>query len=561
MGINILSEQDAVDRIFDTCETADPGTAPFVLVLGSGFSHGLVPMVKEIVNESLPLWMYHRKNKVEFEELKKKPATEKAEMAKSFWKRMVEINSDLKDFSIDPNTGMPNDYSAAYKAAFDSKYIGALGDLKIARKFQRELMRLDKPRLNAAHFLLASILGVQPKISRKSELFKTDAAFSRLILTTNFDPFLQTALQLVNQLYFMTDPTELGEMGVNDLFDAYADAIHLVYVHGSVHRRFQVASEDSILEIKKKNADKLADILKCHGVIVIGYSGWDDAIVEALAKCDSFDHHLIWCGLESDPLTKGAFGPRVPEILNKSTASYVQIKSAGTFMAKLCGELVKGLPHLLANPIGQVREILEIVDFEEFERPETFNEKEPKISDKSSVENVIAEAKASAIKCLKEIEPTFQSKRKAQKLLSEARLAGSVNNFKDALELYNEALDLPELTLRDRAVHLINKGVANYYLGKIDDALSDWTHLIDLPDVPVEHLATAFIYRGIVWGNKGETDKAISDYTRVIELPEAPVEQVAEALFNRGFTWGEKCETDKAIADYTRVIELPEAPV
>jgi hypothetical protein len=45
-----------------------------------------------------------------------------------------------------------------------------------------------------------------------------------------------------------------------------------------------VASEDSILEIKKKNADKLADILKCHGVIVIGYSGWDDAIVEALAS-------------------------------------------------------------------------------------------------------------------------------------------------------------------------------------------------------------------------------------------------------------------------------------
>ena len=90
MGINILSEQDAVDRIFDTCETADPGTAPFVLVLGSGFSHGLVPMVKEIVNESLPLWMYHRKNKVEFEELKRKPRLKRRK-----WPRFLETDMEI----------------------------------------------------------------------------------------------------------------------------------------------------------------------------------------------------------------------------------------------------------------------------------------------------------------------------------------------------------------------------------------------------------------------------------------------------------------------------------
>lgn len=173
------------------------------------------------------------------------PATERAEIAKNFWKQMIEKNIDSKlEFSLNPDTGMPNDYPAAYKAAFNPDYIGALGTPASARKFQRELMRLDKPRLNAAHFLLASILGVQPKKSykesRKSDLFKTSGAFSRLILTTNFDPFLQTALQLVNQLYFMTDTMELG---INDdIFDAYADAIHLVYVHGSVHCRFQAAS-------------------------------------------------------------------------------------------------------------------------------------------------------------------------------------------------------------------------------------------------------------------------------------------------------------------------------
>lgn len=101
-------------------------------------------------------------------------------------------------------------------------------------------------------------------------------------------------------------------------------------------------------------ASKMVSALKGHGVIVLGYSGWDDAIVEALAMCDCFDYRLYWCGLESDPSAKGAFGPRVHDILQKSTASYVQIESAGTFMAKLCGKLINGLPRLLANPVGQI---------------------------------------------------------------------------------------------------------------------------------------------------------------------------------------------------------------
>ena len=559
MDINFLSEQDAVDRIVHTLKITDPGKAPFVLVLGSGFSHGLVPMVKEIIEESLPLWMHHLETKDEFEELKKRSVIEKAEIAKKFWKQMVDINSHHKMmFSIDPNKGMPDNYSAAYMAAFDPDYNGALGTPASARQFQRALMCLDKPRLNAAHFLLASILGVQK--TRGSKLFKTDSAFSRIILTTNFDPFLQTALQLVNQLYFMSDTMELG---VNvDLLDDYADAIHLVYVHGSVHRFLQAASEDLIQDIKRKNADKLAELFKRRGVIVIGYSGWDDVIVEALEKCSSFDHLLYWCGLESDPLTKGAFSPRVHEILQKSTAFYVQIKSAGTFMANLCGKLVNGrLPNLLANPIGHVKEILENVDFKEFEKTEISNEKEAKISDKGSVENVIAEAKASAIKCLEEIEPVFQTKRKALKLLYNARLAGNNNNFEEALRLYEEALGSLSLSTNDKAELLFNKGVAQYFKGDSDNAIKDWTNLIELPEAPVELVAQALLNRGFAWGKLGETDKAIADFTKVIELHEAPVEQVANALLNRGFAWGKLGETDKAIADYTRLIELTEAPV
>jgi hypothetical protein len=146
-------------------------------------------------------------------------------------------------------TGLPENNSDAYKAAFSPEFSGAVGTPAQARKFQRALMQLNRPRLNAAHFLLASLLGVQPGKSRESDLFKAQAAFSRLILTTNFDPFLQTALQAVNRLYFMSDTPELGV--TDDILDDQTDAIQLVYLHASIHRRSQAATEDDIRALKE----------------------------------------------------------------------------------------------------------------------------------------------------------------------------------------------------------------------------------------------------------------------------------------------------------------------
>ena len=55
--IQILAEIEAVERIVETVQQAQSGEAPFALILGSGFSFGLVPTARELVTESLPLWM------------------------------------------------------------------------------------------------------------------------------------------------------------------------------------------------------------------------------------------------------------------------------------------------------------------------------------------------------------------------------------------------------------------------------------------------------------------------------------------------------------------------
>lgn len=580
-----LSEDEAVQQIVETVQQADPGTAPFALVVGSGFSYGLVPTARELVEASLPIWMKSLRGGGNYTELIGRPENDRSAIARDFWKQFAERNANRKvGLSLNAATGLPADCSAAYKAAFDSHFMGACGEPVQARKFQRALMRLEQPRLNAAHFLLASLLGVQPGVTRKSDLFSTAAAFSRLILTTNFDPFLQIALQAVNRLYFMSDTPELG-VG-DDILDEQTDAIHLVYLHGSIHRRSQAASEADIARIKSKNASTLRPVLERHGVIVLGYSGWDDAIVEALAECDHFDHRLYWCGREADPLAKGAFGPRVPEILEKSTAVYVSIGNAGQFMARLYSQLVQGLPRLLDNPIGQLREMLQTIDLTEL-KPVA-----PAASPSGSTTvgaspgaDVFVEKQKAAIERLARAEQIFlspappapppqaekavaagaadQQTHGAKDLLSSARMASALRKFDNSIGIYTQVLALSTIELNDKADALLERGVDYYYSGDAERARADWTALIDLPGAPVERVAWAFHNRGITWVEKGDLDRALADYTRVIEqLPGAPAGQVAMALVNRGLAWRQKGALDKEVTDYTRVIEqLPDAPV
>jgi tetratricopeptide (TPR) repeat protein len=561
--IQTLPEEEAIEQIVETVKQAETGAAPFALVLGSGFSHGLVPTARELVEESLPLWVASLRNNEPFEQLRMGSADQRNSIARTFWQRFVEQHANRAlVLPLGSVTGLPEDYAAAYKAAFDPHYFGAVGEPAQARKFQRALMRLDQTRLNAAHFLLASLLGVQPGKSRRNELFKARAAFCRLILTTNFDPFLQTALQTVNRLYFMSDTPELGVS--DEILDDQTDAIHLVYLHGSIHRRSQAATDEDIKTLKEKNARTLAPVLKRHGVIVLGYSGWDDAIVEALAACDRFDHRLYWCGRESNPLVKGAFGPRVADILRKPATLYLKISSAGHFMAQLCTRLVDGLPRLLGNPIGQLREMLETIDLKELEpiaAPVSAGSHSPQPLDGRSNPDVFVRAQRAAIERLIQAEQVFlggsraveapqqdrpgQIKTEAQladlrsqalRLLSSALVADALGNYEESLKLCTEALGLDDLQAAERAELLIIRGLAFYSRGRTDEAVTDWTKVIELPDAPVAQVAHALVSRGITWGQKGDTDKALADYSRVIEqLPDAPVAQVARALANRGW--------------------------
>ncbi len=374
--------------------------------------------------------------------------------------------------------------------------------------------------------------------------------------------------------------SDTPEIGIGDeILDDQIDSIHLVYLHGSIHRRSQAASDADIRALKEKNAQTLAPVLKRHGVIVLGYSGWDDAMVEALDECADFDHLLYWCGREPDPLAKGAFGPRVPDILRKPTAFYVQIKSAGHFMARLYSQLVEGPPRLLLNPIGQIRELLTTIDLKELrsiaaqassnsDGPQPLPNADSFVAAQgATIERLIQAERlflnSPAVSAAAEPVSTDSEASAASSpssgnyLLSSAGVATSLGKHTDSIRYYTEFLAFGSIPVDQQAEALLGRATAFYFSNQLDEAQADLTQLIErLPGAPVELLARALYNRGFAWGVKGETDKELADYTRLIErLPGAPVEGVAKALVNRGLTWRAKGETDKELADYTWAIE------
>ena len=45
----------------------------------------------------------------------------------------------------------------------------------------------------------------------------------------------------------------------------------------------------------------LCEYFQGRDVIVIGYSGWDDALMGALLQCDSSKNRIYWCGVDQTP--------------------------------------------------------------------------------------------------------------------------------------------------------------------------------------------------------------------------------------------------------------------
>jgi tetratricopeptide (TPR) repeat protein len=609
---------DLICHELDTSSKDDQ--AAYTMLLGAGFSYGVIPTAKEILIDA-PVWLYKKRNN--------KPDAKSlntSEITRNFWikvqDRYKQDHNGLK-LEFDKDSGFPKDdyISAAYKLLMSVDCPGGLTTPALRRDYIRDLCQSSSRKNNPAHLYLACLLNQQKKHKLKYGL-----NFCKTILTTNFDPLLQDAMQLVNVLYYMSDRPEV----LDYLQEDSHEAIHLVYTHGSIHRYRLLNSEDEIKE-GEKNSSSLKSHFEQHGVIVMGYGGWKDATMKALQEANQFDRNLYWCVRNGDTISK-----EINELLESHSACAfkVIISNADEAMNKIFERLTGSqLPEFLDDPIGMIIEQMDGLSFTESKMPEPKSEEtisKSGFSDNynSQIENSVkrlrmaretyinpekyrsedvdvkqpgeskvlveeledmkVQAVASkyideAYRLIKSKEiikaidllskvldiPGVPAKRKARILIIRGLLYGELKPPKTEEEIadYTAVIEMPDVSVEQKARALINRGVAYGELKppKIEERIADYTAVIEMPDVPVEKKARAFINRGVAYGelNPPKIEERIADYTTVIEMPDVPSEQKAKALINRGITYGKlkPRRVKEEIADYTAVIEMPDVPV
>jgi len=95
--------------------------------------------------------------------------------------------------------------------------------------------------------------------------------FGKTLLTTNFDPLLEVAIQRVGGLFYKTVLHSDGNLGQTE-----ASGCHVVHLHGfwlgtdTLHTARQLGQPRPHLK------DSLRSLLRNKLVVVCAYGGWDD---------------------------------------------------------------------------------------------------------------------------------------------------------------------------------------------------------------------------------------------------------------------------------------------
>ncbi len=582
-----LSQAVALGQIEQVIRRGHPSDPPaYTLVLGAGASFGSVPTAKQILGlpagdgvihpQAIPLYLYELENGAV-----PLPAERKG-IVQAFWKKFSEANSDL----LRPNAygsvalaltaadgwPTPETIASAYQALFSQNRSEGINTAEGARNYLRTItLPKDSPiQLNGTHFFLASLLSLQTrhheKGARSAPLYVGRRPFARTLFTTNFDPLLQVSLQLFQLLYYMTDRPEL--LAADALQTDDHPATHLFYAHGSVHRPFLANSDGEIGLLRERNGQNLASYLGRHGVIVLGYSGWDDCLLRALQQTSSFANNLYWLAR-----SEASLSPEVRKFLcSRPNAYWVEIADGGQWMAALHQRLCPGMPftELLKNPIPFLRRRLEQVALGSIvaEPPPAANTPDQPASATSQSDQPTPEAlRLQVVGLLQQAEQQFEAQHngdgsplRIKTLEHQADLAYGNKEWNSAADLYTQIIEAPGVPTPSKSLGIFRRGVCHGQFGELAKEIADYSAVIALPGAPPEHVAKALYNRGITHGQLGDSAKEIADYSSVIALPGVTTEQVASALFNRGNRHGQLGDSAKEIADYSAVIALPGAP-
>jgi tetratricopeptide (TPR) repeat protein len=232
------------------------------------------------------------------------------------------------------------EYPSAYADAEPKDYATCMETLPQAHR-QKLICDIiaESKNVNWAHIAIAQMMA---------------AGFTDRILTVNFDPLLQMACAMVRLFPAYYDFAAKHEYAADHVAKQA-----VFYLHGQ-HTGFSI--RNTRLEVAtRKNATKqiISDTGQNRTWIVVGYSGKNDPVFEALEKLPRFSHALYWVGYGKDDPP-----PHLRKILSKQDAYFVRGYDADTFFVELTRKLKCFPPKFVGQPYSHLKDMLDtLTDF------------------------------------------------------------------------------------------------------------------------------------------------------------------------------------------------------
>lgn len=565
------------------------GSSPkYVLLIGGGCGAPLVPTTRMLLTEDIPRWAFggaQARGEAPPED------DAYAKFVRSFWETVRrESGAALAlDDAGRPVLNSAAAQHAALAAVFHPRSVSGLGGANRRRAFTAALTQRADGALAEAHVFLASLLLEQ-------ERWGIGAPLARTVFTTAFDTLLQSALQAVQRHCTVLDRPEALEPP-QDEDPAF---VRLIYTHGAAERyRPPGAGTDS----DSAATAALTHYLEQRGVIALGYSGWPDALLEALRRCERFEHGLFWCGRNTPETAAQRMRPECVELLtqHRGAARYVQVESAGVLLRQMHVAFGLGAaPEFIRQPLRPV--------IDKFQALRIVGEDAPHDGARAGLQPLVGGALVRLQALSDEFErgtrgefspgngSPFGSAAERAALVASATQHAILGDFAAAVECWGRLLGRADLTPLERWDALCRRGHALATLGEAHaepdwdeviasrdappdrrawalrqraewraaheretEAIADWTALLAL-DASISEQLSAWLRRGILHQRRGDTAAAVADLSEVIARDSATLLGRAEALFARGAAYQSALDYTSACCDYTELLELEDVP-
>lgn len=247
------------------------------------------------------------------------------------WQSRIDLHHERK--GILPPKGDPSEYSRAFEALYPTP--------EDRRLFIRNQVGKGSPSLG--HKVLGSLLGAR----------KTPCVF-----TTNFDSLIESAATIASQLLPASERGTPTLAAIDNAARAEtclreSEWPLIVKLHGD-YQSVELKNTDQ--ELAQQDAQLrlvLTQSLQRFGLVVVGYSGRDDSIMQALNAVlrlpVRFPKGIYWLCRDADSLF-----PAVRELLEQAELAQVDVHLVrGTTFDEICGDIadVTDLPASLVTHV------------------------------------------------------------------------------------------------------------------------------------------------------------------------------------------------------------------